>query len=494
MDIRRPASAVIAILALLAASCVSEPPPPAEPVASAAAAPPAPETVVAPEAVQPAAAVVQPELTPEQKESQELDVIYDLVGEGDLGAAEERLASLAEERPQNKDYPVQRAALLLSLGRYDEARALLKAALADDDSNVEALFVLAMVERYTGDDKAFRAAAEAVLARDPAHAGANAAMGDIWYEGKDYRKAEASYAAALRTDPENIEALLGSARVQYRREDYDAAVANLDKAIALAPDDPLPFLDRSRVLYQMGRYGDCERDLDEAVRLAPDSPWNYLERGRLYMDTGRPTLAEADFDRSIELDPGYFLPYIYRAAIYEAGGRDEEALADYRVITGLYPDYWYAFESIGVLAWRRGYWKESYAGFDRAATYTKAHPEYYIAASLALMRAGETKAAKDYASKYLPRIDKEKLPIQWLMLRLVLDQTDMSSELELRLGSERSLDLKASMLFYLGSYWLARDQPGLGEKYVRMSLEAERVGTIEWRMAEAELKRLAASE
>jgi hypothetical protein len=92
----------------------------------------------------------------------------------------------------------------------------------------------------------------------------------------------------------------------------------------------------------------------------------------------------------------------------------------------------------------------------------------------------------------LVRIDREKFPAQWLALRLAYDQGDMSSELEIRIGAEKSLDVKAGMLFYLGAYWVARGRPELGSKYMRMSLDAERIGTIERRMAEADLARLAA--
>ena len=115
---------------------------------------------------------------------------------------------------------------------------------------------------------------------------------------------------------------------------------------------------------------------------APGSSWNYVERGRLYMDTGRLELAEADFTESIRLNPDYFLPYVYRASIRENAGDDAAALADYGAAAGMYPEYWYSFESMGVLAYRLGDWKTAFESFDGAAGYTKAHPEYYVAAAL----------------------------------------------------------------------------------------------------------------
>jgi tetratricopeptide (TPR) repeat protein len=162
------------------------------------------------------------------------------------------------------------------------------------------------------------------------------------------------------------------------------------------------------------------------------------------------------------------------------------------MVSSLNPDYWYALESIGVLCYRQGLWRDAFAAFDKAASYTKAHSEYYIAAALSLMRAGDPKAAKEYAGKKLAQIDREKFAAQWLALRLIYDQGEMSAELEIKIGVEKNLDAKAGMLFYLGAYWVAKGRPELGSKYIQLSMEAQRIGTIERRMAEADLARLQA--
>jgi len=435
---------------------------------------------------------VPPPLTEAEKERMELDAIYRAIETGDYGSAENRLAGLASSKPDNRSYPVLRSAVLLSMGRLEDARSALKAEIAAWPDNIEALFALAELERFAGDAKAHRAAIEALVAKDPKNADAQAALGDIHYDSKNYTKAEASYAAALALAPANVEALLGSARLKFKRDDMKGALADLDNAIAAAPGDAIAYLDRSRVLYQLGRYAECEADMDTAISLAPGSAWNYVERGRLYLDTGRIEQARADFDRSINLNPDYFLAYVYRASIFENSGDDAAALADYRTASRLYPDYWYSFESMGVLAYRLGFWRESFTAFDKASSYTKSHSEYYIAAALSLMRDGDIKAAKEYAGKMLARIDKEKLNGQWLALRLLFDQGEMTSELEVRINAEKNLDLKAGLLYYLGAYWVAKGKPDLGSNYIRMSYDSDRIGTIERRLAEADLARLAA--
>lgn len=432
----------------------------------------------------------QAPLTEAEKERMELDAVYRSIKSGDSASAESRLAALALAHPGNRSYPVLRASVLLSMKRLDDARAVLVKELDAYPDNTDALFALAELERFAGNDKAHEAAIAAIIKMNPANAEAQAAMGDIQYQGKNYSKAEAAYAAALSADPKNVGALLGRARVLYRRDDMHGALDSLNTAIGLAPEEPLAYLDRSRVLYQLGRYDECEADMDTAIKLAPESAWNYLERGRLYLDTGRSKQALADFTRSIELNPDYFLAYVYRAAIYEQAGNDAAAFADYQKSTSLYPDYWYAFESIGIVAYRLGNWMEAYRAFDKAAGYTKAHCEYYIAAAVSLMRSGDAKAAREYAGRNLAKISRDQNPTQWLALRLLYDQNDTTTELELKISAEKSQDLKAGMLFYLGSYWIARGRNELGQKYIQMSIDSKRVGTMELRMAEADLARL----
>jgi len=464
-------------------------------VAACSSVPPTASTSTPVTGAKPGASVgpVPPPLTEAVKERMEFDAINRAIEAGDWASAIRRLDALIALKPDNRSYPVLKASVLLSMGNPGEAKTVLEAELKAFPANIDAMYALGELLRFAGDAKGHRGIMEAIVARDPGNSDAQASIGDIYYEGKNYTKAEQSYAAALAANPAHADALIGKARIQYRRDDMKGALETLDKAVAAAPGNPLVYLDRSRVRYQLGRYAECEVDLDKAVELAPGSAWNYVERGRLYMDTGRIPQAMTDFSRSIELEPDYFLPYVYRASIFENQGDDERSFADYSKATSLYPDYWYSFEAMGVLAYRLGRWTDAFAAFDKAAGYTKFHGEYYVAAALSLLRAGEAKASREYAGKKISMIDKEKYATQWLALRLLYDQNDMTTELELKINAEKSKDVKAGMLFYLGAYWVARGKADLGATYIRLSIDEKRTGTIEQRMAEADIKRLPAA-
>jgi Tfp pilus assembly protein PilF len=230
-----------------------------------------------------------------------------------------------------------------------------------------------------------------------------------------------------------------------------------------------------------------------AIAKAPDFSWLYLDRGRMKLNSGDQKGADEDLSAAIRLEPDYFLPYVYRAGLYEQSGRDAEAMADYEKIIALNPDYWYAQESRGAAAYRLGLWDKSAESFKKAYGYARDHYEYAILAGLALLKAGKPAEAKAWAGSVAPTVDREKNNPSWLMLRLIQDQNDQTSEIEISIQAEKKLDTKAAMLFYLGEYWYARGRTELASKYLGLSREQRREDCLEYRLLLPEQKRLEAA-
>ncbi|MFH2112962.1 MAG: hypothetical protein ABIJ86_00480, partial [Spirochaetota bacterium] len=132
-----------------------------------------PEIPEVPEIVEPPA---PPELTEEEKEAIELAEIQRLIGQGELAEAASRFGVLAEVRPDNREYPVLRASLLLSVGELDKARAAIKEEMETYPDNLRALFILGQIERFSGNQRAFQASIENIIKQDPGNPEANASM------------------------------------------------------------------------------------------------------------------------------------------------------------------------------------------------------------------------------------------------------------------------------------------------------------------------------
>jgi tetratricopeptide (TPR) repeat protein len=197
----------------------------------------------------------------------------------------------------------------------------------------------------------------------------------------------------------------------------------------------------------------------------------------------------ADFSKAIEIDPSYHLPYIYRAGIYEEAGRDAEALSDYRAIATLYPEYFYAFESIGILSMKLSDWKGAAAAFQEAYKRSNGDYDYAILAVNALVRSGDAKRGQALAVSAYPGIDRERFNAQYLLLRLFQQNGD-TSETELAVMALKKLDERALALFFLAEYWTSRGKPELAAKYHVMVREMKRVGTMADRLNEIELSKL----
>ena len=461
-------TAILLAAILLAASCVG-----------------GPERAPVPEKVPDSA------LSPREREIRSMESLSDLLSKGDFTAAESRLRALIAEDPGKNEYRILLSSVLVSAGKVPEARAAAAEAVSAAPADPGALMAVVQVERYSGDDKALRAALDKVLAVDPANAEALAAYGDSWYAGKNYTKAEELYRKSVASDPQNLSGLLGLGRTLLRRDKPADAELVLNQAVQSHPASSQARADRSRVLYRRGKYVESLSDLDEAVRLDPAVAWYRIERGRFRMDLGRLDEARADFDEAIRLDPDYFLPYVYRAGMLEQAGRDEESRADYRKITALYPDYWYAFESIGVTSFRLGDFPAAREGFEKALSYSPGRMEYGILAVISAYRAGQDAEGKALAARYLARVSRETHNLHWLILRLLQDRNDAVSELETKIPAEKSLDTRAEMLFYLGQYWMIQGKASLGARYLLLVKDMGREGILEHRLAEKELERIA---
>jgi tetratricopeptide (TPR) repeat protein len=427
-----------------------------------------------------------------QAKIQAVETAQSMLEKGDAATAADKLGTLAAASPSDPELKLAQAAALVSAGKLADARKIVDAVLASDPDNLHALSMGAELARFDDDQKARRSYLDRALAVAPADSSVLVSWGDYYLDVKDWLKAENSYQRALASNPKSADACLGLGRALYRQAKYPESETQLTAAINLEPASPLAYSDRSRTRLKQGKYKEAESDLDEAIAKAPDESWLYLERGRYRLDKKDLIGAESDFDRAVALDPGYFLSYAYRGGIREEAGKDEDALADYRKVIELYPDYWYAFESAGATSFRLGLWAESAADFKRAFAAAPERYEYAIASSLALWRSGKPKEAAAFAKTVTPGIDREKNAIYWNMMRLIQDQNDSSSELEILIQGEKRLDLKCAMIFYLSEYWICRGKNDLAVKYLDLAADMKREGTLEYRLVPAERKRLAA--
>ncbi|MEI6874206.1 MAG: tetratricopeptide repeat protein [Spirochaetota bacterium] len=431
-----------------------------------------------------------PAPSPEEIRLEGVKAASELLAKGDADKAVEKFTDLVASNPNSPDMRMLKAAALASAGRLPESRTELDGILKDNPRFLAAFIMAIDIARFQSDDRgrlAYLNAAVAVAADDAA---VLSALGQYYLDQKSWAKAEETYRKASLADPKNPDAFHGLGQALHRLSRYADAEAALDISLALESGNAFVWSDRSKARYQQGKYAEAEADLGLAIERAPDSAWIYLDRARLRLDSNRFEEAEKDLDASIQRDPNYFLAYVYRAAIYDKAGLDLEALADYDKIVALEPDYWYALESAGASAFRLGRFAEAADRFQRAFARAPTRYEYVILASISLLRQGRIAEGRALAGKIAPVIDRDKNHLLWLVLRLLQDQNDLTSELESKIQTEKTLDLKASVIFYLAEYWIVRGKSELGLRYLVYSQDMRREGDFKYRLLAPELKKL----
>ncbi|HEX3977418.1 MAG TPA: tetratricopeptide repeat protein [Solirubrobacteraceae bacterium] len=176
------------------------------------------------------------------------------------------------DSPQEMQFQeLEQAATLYDRRRTTEAIAVLRALLADDPHDLEALGLLGEAQLADHDPDGALATATTAIELDPE---------------RDLPHRQASIAAS-------------------RRGLHRDAIAHAEEAVRLAPDDHRGFVALARALLRAKR--DLERARHVAVRaivIAPDEAESHLTFGMVSRAEGEAVAAEAAFRRVLRLDPG----------------------------------------------------------------------------------------------------------------------------------------------------------------------------------------------
>jgi tetratricopeptide (TPR) repeat protein len=407
--------------------------------------------------------------------------IADLLGQGDYDGALELFDRIDPEEGETPAIQLLKASVLNSAGKSGDARVIVEAILSREPDNTEALFVLSVVEAASGKVREQRAVLERIVKIDEKNTEALVSLGNMARGAQSLRTAASWYDKALQTDPENGEALVGRAIVYRYEKDPKKAEQLLNRAVRLHPQWAAPRPERARLYRGAGYPQDALTDLDAAKRLAPDDYWIAVDRGSALIDLNRKPEALEEFTRAISMDPDVFIAYVYSAGIKDESGDYDGAERDYTVLAKLKPEYYFAFEGLGIIRMRKHQWAEARDAFLEAYRQAPAEPGYALLAAMNWMRAGRINDPRQFLEQALRRVERESL--EWYMLRLYHDLAG-DNDTAIRIDREKNLDHKARMLYYLANYYDIRGNKILADKYFMQVQELDRRAIPEWRLNE----------
>jgi tetratricopeptide (TPR) repeat protein len=288
-----------------------------------------------------------------------LQRVLDAYVRNDLAAALAALDAVPEAE-RTALFSHLKAGLLLTVGRVEEARPVLAAALQRDPKDATAKAQQAIIALARNDRASALEQARAAAASDPRSAAAQIALSYVHQARFELERAlkhsrravaldshnalaqvrlaelelslghlkagERAARRALRLNPHQARArtLLGFA--ELLQIDTDQALARFDQAIAQDAADPLSRFGRGLARIRQGKLREGTAELELAASLDPNDALIRSYLGKAYYEQKRSKPAQSELDIAKGLDPNDPTPYFYDAIKQQTENRPVEAL------------------------------------------------------------------------------------------------------------------------------------------------------------------------
>jgi len=397
----------------------------------------------------------------------------------DYNGALELFNSLPAEQANVVEIRLMRASILNAAGKPAEAKQIANAVVASDSRNTDALMILADSAALENKERERRQFLERVIGINQNHARALTDLANINLGNQNLRVAGNYFDRALAAEPDNGEALVGRASVHRYNKEARSAERLLNRAVTLYPDWARPLQERGRLYKGAGLNADALDDFTAALSLEPDNYWILVDHGQLLMEINRYEDALVSLNRAIRVSPNVFMAYVYSAAIKDQMGDYAGAERDYIMLGRLKPDYYFAFEALGVIRMRNKQWALARDAFLDAYRNAPKEFSYAILASLNWMRAGRPADPKQFLSQVLRTAPRDSL--DYAVLRLLHDLRGDSDVIR-KIEAEQNIYTKSRMLFYLATYFDIQGSRTLADRYHLMVQELAAVASIEWQL------------
>ncbi|MFI9650628.1 tetratricopeptide repeat protein [Streptomyces sp. NPDC052040] len=224
-----------------------------------------------------------------------------LVSFGRLEEAYADYTRLIEMDPYYTDYLSERARISRERGDFD-------AALADYDRAVqlappfpELYYNRGTARVRAGDPDGALDDFAYVLAMEPADLESRVARAELLLETGDPDGAEADADTGLALHPGEVQLLCLKGIVHLQREDFEQALAAFDAVLERDPHYPAALINRAVVHFHRSRHSNAVADLTTALDVVGNDPDVLLNRGIAHLAQGRADLARSDFDVALTL-------------------------------------------------------------------------------------------------------------------------------------------------------------------------------------------------
>lgn len=398
--------------------------------------------------------------------------------------------SMPPEETEKTGIRKLKVSVQVSAGKLDEARSGLAALEAEYPDDTEILYAGAMIATASNNPSKRLEYLNRIIKINPADSGALTDLGIDLMNRKNYPQAKTYFLKAMASDADNVDAILALSRVYYMTSDLEKARDTLNLAISKEPSYSSLWAERARVESELGEQSDAIRDIEKANELNPTVYGQWIDYGNYLLPTERRSEAEGAFGKAIELEPDQYLAYIYRAGLRDELGNAEGSISDYRNVIRVYPQYYYAAESLGILLWGKGDYVGASEAFTTALQYNPKSAYYALMKTVAQYRSGREAEAKTFMSKYLTTLDRNST--EYFLCRLFVDKSGDADVIN-RIMKEKNATTRSRYLFYTAVYFDLFANKSVAQKYYVEVLSAQNPAFFEYRLSKWALEALEGS-
>lgn len=408
--------------------------------------------------------------------------------------------NIDEEIAEDFDINLIKASLYVSNKEFDKAEKTCDFLDKINPSSTDVLEIRMMIAQMSGDSKQKDAQLKKLIAKDPYNESANIELASSAAVRKNYKQAKLYYQKALAKNPQNEDALFGSGQMDYYLENDEKAKETFNKLLKVNPNNAQAYSYLGKLAFANDEYKIAADNIEKAIALDNTNYDYFLDYGQYLRFLGRFSDAEKAWTRAIEIDDSYFLAYAYRAGIYDEQEKLKEALADYEMVIKLNPKYYYAYESIGIIALHEKRWEEAGKAFFECRKYNQENISYplmvtycYYMLGKDAKNSGNSKAAKEYsdrAKKYSNDILRKMgnpNTIEYKILRVYHDENGYQL-LAQQIASLSNINQRGKMYFYLGQLYDMFGSYESAKEYYSKVLAMNSPMFFEFRLAEWAVK------
>jgi tetratricopeptide (TPR) repeat protein len=238
-----------------------------------------------------------------------------------------------------------------SLNRYEEASAVLEAALNINPDYYEAWYNKGVSLDNLGKYEDAIVAWEAALNINPDDHEAWYNKGNTLFNLEKYEDAIVAYEAGLNINSDYHKAWYNKGNTLFNLEKYEDAIVAYEVALNINPSDYEAWYNKGVSLDNLEKYEDAIVAYEAALNIKSDYHKAWSNKGIMLTNLGRNEEAITAYDTALNIKPDYHEGWYNKGNTLANLGRNEEAIAAYDTALNIKPDLhqaWYNKASLYV--------------------------------------------------------------------------------------------------------------------------------------------------